>query len=433
MAKEGCGADSVAWLKTALDPFHDFDTTISGIPDVDTEYSVVEVIPSVTSITAPPDLQSGETWSCQVVFLPTMGSSSGASWFAEDDQGGHKRRSYDGGQNTNVGTVTVVSHGDTSAPGAWSESSTYLQEEAFGKTSRTYTAISAATGGTGLKKLVAGGFEVHNDTAALYKQGSVTVFETPQANPPKAVIPIAVGSLSVFNEVEEYTTYRLPPANRTEAAAHPASRTWEAAHGVYVPMRLGPETQYQSPARGNFALGRRADLDSDLPIPNSGYQQLRVPGGEFYTESWQGRFQAAGISTTGAYFSGLSPETVLTLTVKFIVETAPTPANPQFLHLATPTPLYCPKALEMYRLALRHLPPGVKVGMNEKGDWYRMVSSVLNSVAPIVMPFMPAPVAAATGTALAVNNAIGKGIAEHKKNSVKVTTVAKNVSKPNRR
>jgi len=441
MNKTHCGADAVSWLKTAVDPFHDYDVAISGIPDNDSQPSVVQVIPYTTTISAPPNLGVDETWSVQFVTLPVANQVFGGSFFVVDESGvgpatDSTRRNYDGSQFYEVGTVTVIRHGDSDVgqrAQAWPASTTTVEEDAFGDSSRVSSGIAMDIGGDqGVKKLIAGGFEVHNDTAALYKQGSVTVFQSSQFDAPEGLHTYATATAEVTYRTGA-RSFRQPPVNRLEAAGYPTSRTWEAADGCYVPIRLGDSTHYQG-AQGVQYHHARFNQTKGY---NTGFSSTFSGPAAAFAKDYAGKFRHCDIETTGAYFSGLSPQTVLTLTVKFVVEVAPTTANNELIFMMSPTPEYCPKAIEMYHATMRSLPPGVPVGYNAKGDWYRMATKVLNSVAPAIMPMIAAasPTAATiAGAALSANNAIAKAT-EQKRNKDKKTAPQqspKATSRPNR-
>jgi hypothetical protein len=94
-------------------------------------------------------------------------------------------------------------------------------------------------------------------------------------------------------------------------------------------------------------------------------------------------------NTVGAYFTGLGPETVLTLDIRFIVEIAPTPNNQTLISLASPSAAFDPIALEMYTKAVAELPPGVMVKFNGSGKWWEIVKNVLSKASPLVANMGP--------------------------------------------
>lgn len=434
-ARSGCTEPARAWMKAALDPFHDFDIAVTGIPDNDSQHSVVQVVPHVLTLRAPDNLEVGETWSAHICSLPIGNTVPVNSWNQLNAVDTIKRTGETESQAGVLGTVTVISHGDN--PGVDAPNSSFPAHSEFpggnpadyGNVKRTFQAVSPDDDNTtSMKKVIAGGFEVHNDTPELYKGGSVTVYQTPQSstNGWEEIDDAFLTSSRATSQI-----CRQPPANRDRAVATPSSRTWEAKDGCYVPLRLGDDTHYGTAAPRRF---QTSDLDNSLQIPgqpiNMGYVQ--TPSTETGFLSGTLAIRPLDIETTGAYFSGLSQETVLTLTVKFLMEVAPTTANKQLLYSASPTPLYCPRALETYHQIVRDLPPGVKVDYNDKGDWFRMVTKAMAdtamALAPAVAGINPGAGAVVGGIGTAARFA--NTLAQNKSRTSKA--VGKPVSRPNR-
>jgi len=427
--------DAISWLKTALDPFHDYDVGINGIPDSDTQFSVVQIVPKVLSVTAPPNLAANETWSCHIATLPLGQTLRVRSYDQPSGYGGtagSAKAGYDNGQAGELGTISVITHGDDPT-GQDNTSYPVSTASTYGSNSREFRTVSMDDAGErSMKKVIAGGFEVHNDTAELYKQGSVTVYQNAQATYDNGVGEWRLLSASSLY-LNSTKACRSPPPSREAAAELPSSRTWEASKGCYVPIRLAPDTTYQ-PGTSHQFLTR----DSDQLITSesvAGYMQTYTSTADTFSD-WKLGHRPAAIETTGAYFSGLSPETVLTVTTKLIIESAPTNANPTLLFSATPTPDYDPKILALYYQTIRHLPPGVEVSMNAKGDWFRMVMKAANVGIPAILPFLAsAPQAAlAARAALATGNAALTIMDKKKKKNKNSTSPpsTKAVSRPNR-
>lgn len=400
---------------------------INGIPDADGQHSVVQIVPKLITITAPPSLDPGETWSAHITTLPLAQTINVKSYVTSNSYGA-AAEGNDDGQVGVLGTYCVITHGDN--PGANQPDSSFPPHNVptYNDASRQFAAVSIDdVGDMSLKKLIAGGFEVHNDTAALYKQGSVTVYQSSQR---MTEMGVANWRALTADGVRAATVKacRQPPRNRAEAAALPSARTWEAAKGCYVPTRLGTETEYHA---GTFHQFRTRYFDVVDDDANGGYMQTSSKGGvNPELSGWQLSHRASAIETTGAYFSGLSPETVLTLTIKMVIESAPTPANPALLFSASPTPDYDPRVMSLYYQTIRHLPPGVEVSFNAKGDWFRMVMKAANAAAPIALPMLgmlgPEAVAVGEGALMAGNAAVGIMDATRKKKA----TVKKNATVP---
>jgi hypothetical protein len=431
LAKGKTSPDAIAWLKTACDPFHDYDVGINGIPDIDGQPSVVQIVPKVVSVTAPQNLAVNETWSAHITTLP-LGQTVSVKSYTTSNSYGNTAEGGDGGQTGVLGTYTIITHGDvvgTSFPDNTNPSYT--------NNTREFQAVSIDdVGDSSLKKLIAGGFEVHNDTAALYKQGSVTVYQSSQHEYQMGASKWRYLSADA-PYANDVTACRQPPRDRTQAASLPTSRTWEAAKGCYVPTRLGTATEYKP---GTFQQFRTRYFDVVDDDTNGGYMQVASTGATPpATQDYVLAHRSSSIETTGAYFSGLSPETVLTVTIKMVIESAPTPANPSLLYSASPTPDYDPRIIALYHQTIRHLPPGVEVSFNAKGDWFRMVMKAANAVAPVAMPALgllgPEATLAAEGALLAGNAAVQIMDAAQQKKKRKNATKPPNAkanSRPNR-
>jgi hypothetical protein len=83
----------------------------------------------------------------------------------------------------------------------------------------------------------------------------------------------------------------------------------------------------------------------------------------------------------GAYFTGLSPETVLKIDLVYIVETFPS-KDSLLRRLALPSPSFDPKAFKIYGEVVSRMPIGVPVKDNFVGALIAGVSGILSAVAP---------------------------------------------------
>jgi hypothetical protein len=87
---------------------------------------------------------------------------------------------------------------------------------------------------------------------------------------------------------------------------------------------------------------------------------------------------------SGAYFTGLSPQTTLTVDVRWYIERCPTIDEPSLVVLATPSPVYDPIALKIYSEAVHGLPVGVPVSENPLGEWFNKVLMGVSRYAPLI-------------------------------------------------
>ncbi|APG76182.1 hypothetical protein 1 [Beihai tombus-like virus 17] len=440
----GCDRDAQNWLKVALDPFHDYNVQLAGLPDNDSQPSAIQIVPKVYQIKAPAGLAVNETWSAHISTLPIASTHACRSYYRNNTSGvvgdAAVTLSNDG-QAGEIGTITVITHGDAGGLNGYDNLSypaNVAQATDFGAITREFKAFSLDDDNDKtMKKLVAGGFEVHNDTAALYKQGSVTVYSSGQGTQREGALLRNADTSTVYHH-QHLRKSRQPPGSKAEAGSMPDSRTFEAADGCYVPIRLGDDTHYSIASRTTYLT---ESVDSSLVTTRpAGYVITPFAATAGYSEDYQANHRPLDIETTGAYFSGLSPETTLTLTIKFIIELCPTSSNQAMLYMASPTAMYCPRAIELYHQMIRSLPPGVPVSFNDKGDWFRMATKVMADVAPLVSPFLSAlnptlgaGVQLAGQVAKATNKAISKqetSVAPNQK-STQPPPRTKVVSQPN--
>lgn len=441
----GCDRDAQNWLKVAVDPFHDFNVQLAGLPDNDSQSSAIQMVPKVYTISAPAGLAANETWSAHIATLPLASTHDCRSYYRNDTNGTLGDAAItlaSDGQGGELGTVTVITHGDAVGTSGYNNLSYPADENQarnFGTGStREFKAFSLDDDNNKtMKKLIAGGFEVHNDTAALHKQGSVTVYSSGQGSQREAALLRDGDGATTYNE-QYIRKSRQPPGSKAEAGAMPDSRTFEAADGCYVPIRLGDDTHYAISSRSTY-ITESAD-SSLVDTRPAGYATTPFTFNVGYSRDYQANHRPLDIETTGAYFSGLSPETTLTLSIKFVIELCPTSSNQAMLYMASPTAMYCPRAIELYHQLIRSLPPGVPVSFNDKGDWFRMATKVMADVAPLVSPFLTA-INPELGLAATVGGQIAQvahNAATTKKNSAAPTQrsskpppMAKTMSKPN--
>jgi len=244
-------------------------------------------------------------------------------------------------------------------------------------------------------RLVAGGFEVHNDTPDLYKGGSVTVYSAPQ-EPSACYTGIVTSDLYTPKGVS-LINHKGLPATRTEASLYRSARTWEAADGALVPFQLnlaGEGVKYSAQS-GHCKIFRSGES------PNTGgFIQRPFLGSNNDFVGPINPQRGAPLDTSGAFFTGLNVNTVLTLTVKTFTEVAPTIREGPLLKLASPSAELDQHAINCYNHCIAELPPGVPVGFNDAGRWWRMVLNKLKEQAPKIVPAITSLVAGSIDPAL---------------------------------
>jgi len=371
--------DGKEWLVAALDPFHDYSHQISGYPDADVSQTVVSCYQYELNIRAPELLPEANTWDCHIYSLPMANSFSAAPANVESDTW-EKITSPSPSADTALGPITVFTAFSGSPLGPSIPKNT---------DSRTFCVPEGGVEdlSSGCSRIIAGGFEVHNTTAEIYKQGSVTTYRMPQAGNENQVLYTnadhsALGT--IFGK-----RFRAPPLTIGQANLLKGTRTWEAKDGVYA-------TLFQSTVTNPLKQVSNLHLLFD-PYADPGLEAtvqctpVTLDSTNAYVTPKAN--QAIPFDTTGAFFMGLSSQTTLTLKARFYVERAPTWNEAQLAVLASPSAGYDLIALQLYAQVINMLPPAVMVGENAKGDWWRAIVSVLKHVSgPLglaLSPFVP--------------------------------------------
>jgi len=209
-----------------------------------------------------------------------------------------------------------------------------------------------------------------------------------------------------YGRVDTVRKARSPPATIAEAMVIPGSVKVAAEEGAYVPFRITKGSTNavsddvyctrlfmnganvaQNPAKALYGFGSIAPFASfsaggSIPL--------------------LGHYHPVPFDLSGAYFTGLNTNTTLDVTVRLYIEVLPTQLNQGLLVLSEPCPPADPRALELYSKVIGDLPPGVPVGMNADGSWFKDVLKTIASYAPTI--------GGALGSVIPGGALIGKGV-----------------------
>lgn len=380
------------FLVAAVDPMHDTQLkNLEGWPDVETSGSIVRCIKQSVPIST--KFANTNNFDCMVYLWPWL---------------------------TNIGfTLHTRTNNFLDAPGV---SSSHL----FGgvqvwQTQTDFTDIGSANQylagsvtldpvySPGATRVIGLGIEVVNTTSELYKQGQCTVFRLSQSHSTSSTFTQQGMGTSWSNFTMDGAFMRRPPQSLKEAMLIPGSRTWEAKDGAYVVAPfVGQDNppcmvDYVQPIIYASTSGEDV-VQTGTPATWANTSNLYAP--EFFTINTNNPgvlvpFRIYDLHSPGVYFSGLSAQTTLTLTVNIYLESFPTPAEPDVLVLATPSAEYDPVALELFSRALGSLPVGVPAGMNGLGDWF---AGAVADMAKVASPIATATLGPMAGAAV---NAVG--------------------------
>lgn len=362
------------WLTLALDPFHDYNKQVAGYPDADASQTVVSCYQYQT------DVSSGgsQNWDCHI-YSGCVAKPENVSVFSLDAGWKSIQEPNPVEQTTWMhGPLTIEKHG---TPG-------HSFEPSIPAGVTPLVTTLPAPGNTdlcaGITRVIGMGFEIHNTTAEVSKQGSITCYRMPQMGSQFQMRAKNAASTFVTSVVGEMR--RLRPCNVAQANLLKGTRTWNASEGAYCTVLQNsihnPLKQLESQQvlyNGGSTTGTVATVvASQWDAQGAGAAAPSATASAFEPN------QLLPFDTTGVFLTGLSSQTTLTVKLKVYVERAPTWTEPNLAVLASPSAGYDVKALELYAQVVNHLPPGVKVNDNAFGDWWRAVVSLLKVAAPTV-------------------------------------------------
>ncbi len=228
------------------------------------------------------------------------------------------------------------------------------------------------------------GIEVHDVTADIYKQGTITICEVPQSTAEKEAV--TVKAQTVAGQTYASTAIDICPLSRFPSSlagmmSYPTTKQWDAKEGAYVVI---PFTGHENPPC--LAEYRQpwlnANSQSEQDLPNqlntlSRYIGAYAAGG---TNGDPFVFNAhfySPMHTRSIYITGLNENSTFTVTTQFYLESFPLENSP-LQSLADPSCPFDPKALALISHIMQEMPVGVPVRENPLGEWFwSAVESVL--------------------------------------------------------
>lgn len=254
-------------------------------------------------------------------------------------------------------------------------------------------------------RFIAGGFEVVNSSAPLYKSGSVTVghYDCFKGHYHDTAQTAVWGADTPAN----YTMLAQFPPNVNFAMAHPTALTWEAKDGCYVPARFISDEMAIEPLK-----------DHNRFMVND------KNGDHYFSDDFTTNRQCnycKHMEASFAYFTGLDAASTLRLVKVAYLEVFPTwsgSTQSALLPTLSPSAPYDITALRLYGGVAPRLPAGVPRTMNPGGEYWKVildgVDTFLDAVSPIASIADPLafgiPGAATAGLKLA--SKVGRGVAQ---------------------
>jgi hypothetical protein len=433
-----------AWLTAALDPFHDLEIRCDGLPDSDVSNVIIEKIVQTVQVSAPAGLAAGTNWDCHVFNLPegipldlypgiynegftsywNQLASNGTTGVITDLLSANLPtiQAHGGYNNEGVlveyGLLNIVSV-NTGAPTVPNLSMT---------PATTISVVDITPPGnlqSGKRRLIAMGYEIHNTTATLYKQGTITAYRMPNTEVDAELVglldPVAEGSYSSstnnYSAIPYPTTYKcatLPPSQVNEAMTYTDARQWDAEEGAYVVCRFDiNRNQLRQNTMSNVAFLGGDNFQQNVATSLNLAGRSALATGQYYDANVLQSGNFVGVTspqahfslpfhTSGVFLSGLSPQSTFAVTLRTFWEYAPSYNDVNggvLVPLAQSSPPCDPLAIELYDRVSQDIPVAVKVSMNAEGDFWDLCLGALATAAPAVGNFLLPGAGGVAGTA----------------------------------
>lgn len=353
----------VAAFLAAVDPYHDEQIEgLCGWPDLEVAPSVVRCIPFSQTVKALEDGAAIVVMTHPIMNPRVMNAITRRNGIVDtvSDQ-----------VSTNSSIAPAVVYQYTKAQ--WDSGSLPL----YAATSPILATFAPRSTdlNDGPTRCIGFGVEVHDVTAEIYKQGTITVAEIPQSLDEREVFTIRAQTVN-SNPYAQTTTEVVPiersPISLANAMLYPSTVQWAAKEGCYavIPFTGQPNTpvvaEYRTPTQNVTAVTNdRVDTLNTGPRVLGAYATGSPSGDNFV-------FQPNMYSpqhSKAILISGLNANSTFTINMRYYLETFPISAS-DLSTLARPSAKYDSAALQLISAAMKKLPVAVPVGDNPDGEWF---------------------------------------------------------------
>lgn len=373
-------SQTMEYISMVTDPYHDRNLRVTGFPDGNTMVSAVKRYARQYSIACPFLLQPGESWQFHIFTTPLHNITEFLSCQLVGNAIPNLHSALD---ISRVGPVNVY----------------YKKLDPAGVVLDTRfvplgTNVLAADNGDDSRRTVSLAFELHNTTAELYKAGSLTAYRL-NSLATRADYMRSDGATPPKYSPMTFTHLTTIPSTLAEANQLPNSRTWEASKGIYSVTLPSPSNTYSSQYFQNIGLSNGDPLGSRNYLIYAKDASISFPA-----PSW------SPASCTGVMSSLFANgEQTFTLDYRQVLEYAPTPMS-STLPYATTSPECDLLFMKLYKRMINSIEPGVPVGFNSAGEWFRRILQLAKEQLPNLIHLLPPQYKTAAAAALPAVNAI---------------------------
>lgn len=371
MTKCNISLPGQAWIGHSFDLFKDKGETppCVGQPDKSARLIYVSTYTQQQQISRPASVPAGSSWDCHIINLQ---------------------------QNnlTNVAQVTFLNNNTvtTTAPnfanvfpygGVQVLAGATNANLGYANTVANLTLPDTYFRGQSSAKVIGKAHEVLNTTSTLNVQGDLLFYQKTMPDPNDTLIPINIVGPSTVNQLFQGTLQFYDNLSELDTPANlivlPKARKLLAKEGIYQTCTLcsnDNNAQIDRPI-GQLVTGFAGSRLMTVPL------FTLTPGPTVPPMDWVSPYIPDGQSpfvspfnVSGTYFTGLSSETTLTITAKWLVEVSPPVTDTKLMSLSHMSPPDDNCAMELYRQIAYHLEAGTAIKNNADGDWIATVADL---------------------------------------------------------
>lgn len=372
---------TMEYISMITDPYHDRNLRVTGFPDGNTMMSSVKRYARQHSIVCPFTLNTGESWQFHIFTTPLHYITD---FLSCQLMGNTIPNLHSATTICSVGPVNIY----------------YVKLDSSGTPVDSHFVPlgdipKRLDNGADSRRTVSLAFELHNTTAELYKAGSLTAYRLNASTSRSDYLKSNGAAPPVYSPIT-FTHLTSIPTTLFEANQLPNARTWEASKGIYSVTLPSPNNQYSSQFFQNVGMSVGEQV-----VQQRGYLiYARDPEATFAAPSWSPAACTGVISSAYA-----NNEQTFTLDFRQVIEFAPTP-NSDNLPYATTSPQCDLLFMKLYKRMINSIEPGVPVGFNSAGEWFRRVLALAKEQLPNLVHLLPPPYKAVATSALPAVNAL---------------------------
>lgn len=346
-------------LSLVTDPYHDRNLRVTGFPDGTNITSVIRRLAYQTTVSCPFTLLAGESWDFHIFATPLHQAVAMSSANIPDAN----TLVLSGGAAQTLNTICIF----------------YRKYNSIGQINAIdFRTLGQAAGVVdsnrdGPGRTVSLGFELHNTTAELYKSGSLTVYRTNALNQ-RCDLRLTVPNPTCYTA----TLIQNIPDTLEQLQLIPNARTWEASKGVYSVCLPPKDNPYTTGIFTNIMINvNRTSAPLYVQAPGVGNAATQVP-------AW------SPLNCTGVMSSQFKDANqTFTLDMRQVIEYFPNSCSSVLLPFATTAPEVDRLFLKLYQQMINRIEPGVPVGFNSAGEWFRRIVQLAKEELPGLTHLLP--------------------------------------------